>query len=110
MELKDVLTISISALIVLVVAHLAVFFVVRTMYPPPPSQAPVPVPVTVVPEQQPVFIQPPVVKEQEQHVVIPTYETPVPVEAPREEERKGPPAPEATSIRGNSRVDASKPQ
>lgn len=108
MELKDVLTISVSALIVLVVAHLAVFFVVRTMYPPHPT--PVSTPVVPTPEQQPVFIQPPVVKEQEQHVVIPTYETPVPVEAPREEERKGPPAPEATSIRGNSRVDASKPQ
>lgn len=107
MELKDVLTISISALIVLVVAHLAVFFVVRTMYPPNTSPTPVPAPVV---EQQPVFIQPPVTKEQEQHVVIPTYETPVPVEAPREEERKGPPAPESTSIRGNPGVATSQPQ
>lgn len=107
MELKDVLTISISALIVLVVAHLAVFFVVRTMYPPVPSTTPVPLPVV---EQQPVFIQPPVVKEQEQHVVIPTYETPVPVEAPREEERKGPPAPESTSIRGDTRVAVTQSQ
>lgn len=107
MELKDVLTISISALIVLVVAHLAVFFVVRTMYPPVPSTTPVPLPVV---EQQPVFIQPSIVKEQEQHVVIPTYETPVPVEAPREEERKGPPAPESTSIRGDTRVAVTQPQ
>lgn len=107
MELKDVLTISISALIVLVVAHLAVFFVVRTMYPPIASPTPVPVPVV---EQKPVFIQPPVVKEQEQHVVLPTYETSVPVEAPREEERKGPPAPESTSIRGDSRMAVTQPQ
>lgn len=114
MELKDVLTISISALIVLVVAHLAVFFVVRTMYPPHPTPVSTPAPIIPtsipIPEQQQVFIQPPVVKEQEQHVVIPTYETSVPVEAPREEERKGPPAPESTSIRGNSRVDNAKPQ
>lgn len=101
MELKDILTIAVASIIVLVIAHLAVFWVVRTMYPP--SQ------VQVQPQPQPqpqpqVFTQP--VVEQQQHVVIPTYEAPIPVEAPRKEEpARGPPPPEATSIHGASGLD-----
>ncbi len=106
MELKDVLTISISAILVLVIAHLAVFFVVKTMYPPNQVPAPVPVPVT-----QPVIYTQPVVEEQ-QNVVIPTYEAPISMETSSEKgpTRQGPPPAESTSIRGDSRVDTSNPQ
>lgn len=109
MELKDVLTISLSAIIVLVVAHLAVFFVVKTMYPPAPP-APTPVPISV-PVTQPVIYTQPAVEEQH-HVVLPTYEAPVSVETPSEKgpTRQGPPPAESTSIRGDSRVDTSIPQ
>lgn len=101
MELKDILTIAIASIIVLVVAHLAVFWVVRTMYPPVPQPQP----------QPQVFTQPAVVQQPDvQHVSIPTYEAPLPTEAPRKEEQpRGPPPPEATSIHGNSGVDSSNP-
>ena len=98
MELKDILTIAVASIIVLVVAHLAVFWVVRTMYPPSQVQV-----------QPQVFTQP--VVEQQQNVVIPTYEAPIPVEAPRKEEpARGPPPPEATSIHGASGLDSSNAQ
>lgn len=92
----EVLTTALSVLIVLVVAHFVIFWVVRTMYPP-----------------HPVFTQPAVIQQPEpqQNVVIPTYEAPVPVEAPRQEEQpRGPPPPEATSIHGNSGVDTANAQ
>lgn len=92
MELKDILVVALSTLIVLMIAHVAVFWIVRTLYPP---VAPV----------APTFTQPVVIQEPQQNVTIPTYETPIPVEAPREEEpRRGPPPPEATSIHGKSGV------
>ena len=94
MELQEILSVALGTLIVIVIAHFAVFWVVRTLYPP----------VVYMPQQQQaVFTPPPVIQQQEpiQNVTIPTYETPLPVEAPREEgERKGPPPPEDTSIRG----------
>ena len=97
MELKDILTVALASVIVLVVAHLAVFYVVKTLYPPAPVVAPVFLP-------PPPAYTPPV--EQIQHVSIPTYAAPIPVEAPRKEEpRAGPPPPEATSIHGTSGVD-----
>ena len=99
MELKDILTVAIASVIVLVVAHLAVFYVVKTLYPPAPVVAAAP----VYMPPPPVFT-PPV--EQMQSVNVPTYISPVPAEAPRKEEpRAGPPPPEATSIHGNSGVD-----
>ena len=100
MELKDILVVAFATLIVLVISHLAVFWVIRTLYPPP------------VVQQPPVFTQPPVQQpEPQQHVSIPTYEAPISVEAPREEEpRKGPPPPESTSIHGSSRVDSANAQ
>ena len=105
MELKDVLTISISAILVLVIAHLAVFFVVKTMYPPKPVEYIPPAPTPVVTYTQPVI-------EQQQNVVIPTYEAPLSMEAPSEKgpTRQGPPPAESTSIRGDSRVDTAIPQ
>ncbi len=100
MELQEILSVSIGTLVVIVIAHFAVFWVVRTLYPPPVmmvQQAPLPV--------QQVFTPAPVIAQQD--VTIPTYAPPVPVEAPREEgERKGPPPPEDTSIRGKPGMDS----
>lgn len=101
MEITDVLTITVSTLITVVLAHLAVYWVVKTLYPP---VAPPPVPLPPVPVTAPPAYVPPPVEEQAQHVELPTYEARVPAEAPREE-RKGPPPPEPTSIRGPSGVD-----
>ena len=98
MELTDVLVTVISTLIAIVLAHLAVFWVVKTLYPPlPPSPV-------IVQEVAPVYVPAPVIEQPVQHVELPTYETPKPV-APPSEERKGPPPPEPTSIRGNAGVD-----
>ncbi len=105
MELQEVLTLAIGTLIVVVLSHFAVYWAVKTMYPPPPKviQVPVPMPVAAPPAapQQQTYTPPAVT---EQHVELPTYAPPVPVEAPREE-RKGPPPAESTSIRGKSGVD-----
>ena len=95
MELQEILSVAIGTLLVVVISHFAVFWVVRTLYPPAP--------VATVAAPVPVFTPPPVLEQQ--NVVIPTYEAPIPVEAPREE-RKGPPAAESTSIRRESGVDA----
>ena len=103
MELQEILSVAIGTLIVVVISHFAVFWVVRTLYPPqnvyvnPPPLAPLP--------PQEVVFTPPVKVD---HVVLPTYETPVSAQAPPEE-RKGPPPPEDTSIRGNSGMGGAKP-
>lgn len=102
MELMDILTIAFASIIVLVIVHIAVFWVVRTLYPPTHAVVHVPIPV------QPTFTQPAVIhQEPQQDVILPTYEAPLPIEAARKEEpeRKGPPPPESTSIHGNTRVD-----
>jgi len=101
MELKDILVVALASLLVLVITHIAVFWVVRSLYPP------------VVVPVQPVFTPAAVpYQEPQQNVTLPTYEAPVPTQAPREEgpERTGPPPPEATSIHGNARVDPAHPQ
>jgi len=97
MELKDILTVAIAALAILVVAHIAVFGVVRTLYPTTPI--PVSVPVLSPPPPPPAtFIEPPSI-EQRQDVTVPTYETPVlPKPIRKEELRAGPPPAEATAI------------
>jgi hypothetical protein len=100
MELQDVLTMAIATLVVVVLSHFAVYWVVKTLYPPPPKVIHVPVPMAIPPPQQ--AYSPPAVLEQ--HVELPTYATPVSVEAPSEE-RKGPPPPEDTSIRRKPGVD-----
>ena len=74
------LVMAMSSLIMLIVIHVSVFAVVRWMYPPTPVQQvrfaePPPPP-------PPLFTQPPQMK---QEVNVPTYETPVSMEAPREE-------------------------
>ena len=95
MDLQEILSVALGTLIVVVIAHIAVFWVVRTLYPPI--------------QVQPVFTPPPILvqPEPEQHVSVPTFTPPLPVEAPRQEgERKGPPPAESTSIRGESGVDS----
>lgn len=82
MELKDILVVSLATLIVLVVTHFAVFWVVRTLYPPAPSPIPAPAPVSV---PKPIFAEPTVSVTEQQNVNIPTYEAPVSMEAPRQE-------------------------
>ncbi len=108
MELKDILTISISSLIILVVAHIAVFWVVRTLYPSAPAPPPAPAPVYVPPVQAPpppaTFIETPSIEQQ--NVTVPTYETPVfPKPISKEELRGGPPPAEATAVQRDTRVD-----
>ena len=99
MDLQEILSIALGTLIVVVIAHIAVFWVVRTLYPPTQAQA--------VFTPPPIQLQP----EAEQHVSVPTYAPPVPVEAPLQEgERKGPPPAESTSIRGESGVDTTNPR
>ncbi len=104
MDLQEVLTVSVSALVTVVLAHLAVFWVVRTLYPPPPKVIQVPVPMPMAPAPPAQTYTPPAVIEQQQNVQLPTYAPSAPVEAPREE-RKGPPPPEDTSIRRKPGVD-----
>lgn len=106
MELTDVLTVAVSTLLVVVLSHLAVYWVVKTLYPPQPQPAVLRETVYTPPAQ---VIQPPPVDEPVQHVDLPTYEAPNPVASPPEE-RKGPPPAEATSIRGKPGVDAAESQ
>ena len=105
MELQEVLTMAIGTLVVVVLSHFAVYWAVKTMYPPAPKVIQVPVPMAMPPAAPAPPVQqaymPPAVEEQ--HVQLPTYASSVPVEAPREE-RKGPPPAESTSIRGGSGV------
>ena len=109
MNVTDIVTTAVATLIVLVMAHLAVYWVVKTLYPP--------VPAAVEPEPMAprvTFAEPPKevpVQEDVQRVVLPTYEAPAPAEAPRESgDRRGPPPAESTSIRGDSRVAPSDAQ
>lgn len=80
MDLTEILTVALATLIVLVVCHFAVFWVVRTLYPPSPVPISIPVPAPApvleqvrpapVPEQT--FAHPS--SEQQSHVTLPTYE------------------------------------
>lgn len=110
MDVQSIVSIAIASLLVFVIAHFAVFWVVKTMYPPQP-QTEEPEPKSVVtfsPEPPQVFTPP---TQDIQHVTVPTYEAPAPAEAPNKEgERRGPPPPESTSIRGESRVAAPNSQ
>jgi hypothetical protein len=86
MDFSNILSLAISSLIMLVIIHLTVFYVIRTMYPPtrkvtfapaPTPQAPPPPPVV------PVFTEP--TNTEKQNAVIPTYEANVPLDPPRQE-------------------------
>ena len=89
----SVLSVGLATLVLLVLTHLAVFWVVRTLYPPPPQVVYVPAPAPVekvntvtlpvtslLATELPTFTQPAV-----QEVNVPTYEASVPLEAPRQE-------------------------
>lgn len=74
-SLSSVLSVVIASFVVLVVAHLSAFFVIRKMYPPtkvvewvepPPQQQPQ--------QKEQSFVHPSMM---EQHVDLPTYEVPV---------------------------------
>ncbi len=109
MDFQTILSVAVASLLVFVIAHFAVFWVVKTMYPPQPQAQAQPT-VTFSPDPPQVFTPPPV---DIQHVTVPTYEAPVPPETPNKEgesERRGPPPPESTSIRGESGVATSNPQ
>ena len=76
----DILGTALSVLIILIVTHIAVFWVVRTLYPPVSvSSSPEPVVMQT-------FTQPPSQQQEPiHHVTIPTYEAPVSLEAPSQE-------------------------
>ncbi len=109
MDVQTIVSIAIASLVVFVVAHFAVFWVVKTMYPPSQEPQSEPKPVVTFSSEPPQVFTPPV--QDIQHVTVPTYEAPVPAETPdKEGERRGPPPPESTSIRGESRVAPSDAQ
>jgi hypothetical protein len=87
------LTVGLSTLVLLILTHIAVFWVVRTLYPPPPQvvyvPAPVPpmethtvnVPITsLLKTELPAFTE-----TVSQEVNVPTFEAPVSLEAPSQE-------------------------
>ena len=87
MKSYDVLVAAMSSLIMLIVIHVSVYGVVRWMYPPMPIQQQVRFAEPIAqaqapPPPHPPFTQPPQMK---QEVNVPTYETPISMEAPREE-------------------------
>ena len=105
MGLSDILAIALASLVTLVAAHIAVFWVVRSLYPP---QVAVPMPVAplVVPQT---LTQAPLIEQQ--NVTLPTYETAVPVApAVQEEPRRGPPPAVSTSIKREPGVDSTNAQ
>jgi hypothetical protein len=88
MEFSNILSLALSALILLVIIHLTVFYVIRTMYPPTrkvtfaPAPAPAPQ-APSAPAEVPVFTEAPNIEKQ--NAVIPTYEANVPLDAARQE-------------------------
>lgn len=89
MDFGNILSTALATLIMLVVIHIAVFWMIRTLYPPTVRQvAPAPVVVNppqvmFVPEKTETFMQPPVL-EQSQVINVPTYEAPIQLEAANE--------------------------
>jgi hypothetical protein len=75
MDVWSILSVGTSTLIMIVLIHIAVFYVVKTMYPPAPVAAPAPVPVAApVPTVR--FEEPPVAPE----VPLVTTKLPPPVD------------------------------
>jgi hypothetical protein len=115
MNATEIVATAVSTLVVLVLAHVAVYWVVKTLYPPTPVVAvrepePIPAPASA-PASTPTvtFAEPPPTVQQD--VTLPTYETTVPAEAPREGgERRGPPPAERTSIRRDPGVASANAQ
>lgn len=101
MDLKDILSVAIASLIVIVVSHIGAFWVIRTLYPPVIQQQPIILP---TPPPPPVVLtEPPSIEQQ--NVTLPTYETPVfPKPISKEELRSGLPPGEATAIQRETGV------
>jgi hypothetical protein len=75
MDVWNILSVGASTLVMVALIHIAVFYVVKTMYPPAPVAAPVPVPVAApVPTVR--FEEPPVAPE----VPLVTTKLPPPVD------------------------------
>jgi hypothetical protein len=86
MDLQNILSIAFATLLILVAAHFCVYYVIRTLYPPAVPMVPAPTPAPVpAPVSKTNFEPPREVQVQEQHVNIPTYETPVSLDPPRQE-------------------------
>ena len=81
MTLSDILSVGLSTIIMLIITHIAVFYVVRTLYPPVVRVAAAATPIQVSP---PVVLSQPSVTEQ-QTVNVPTYEIPLPNKVSSEE-------------------------
>lgn len=80
MDVWELLSVALTSLILLVVIHITVFFVVRTMYPPAPRVTFAPPPAAPKPQ---VFTEP--TKTEQQSVNVPTYEATVPTQPPSQE-------------------------
>lgn len=81
MTLSDILSVGLSTIIMLVITHIAVFYVIRTLYPPAVRATSVASPIQV---SQPVVLSQATVTEQ-QTVNVPTYEIPLPNKVSGEE-------------------------
>jgi hypothetical protein len=112
MNLQEILSIAFATLLILVVAHFCVYYVVRTLYPPAPAPAPSPAPFLVAAQPPPIpktNFEPP--RQVEQHVDIPTYETPVSLEAPRQEGSTNlENLLQDSTVQRDTRVDSTQPQ
>ena len=114
MNATEIVATAVATLVVLVLAHVAVYWVVKTLYPPQPAvlavREPEPMPALApAPAPTVTFAEPPPTVQQD--VTLPTYETAVPAEAPREGgERRGPPPAERTSIRRDPGVASANAQ
>ena len=74
MELYSILSIAVTSLIMIVLSHVAVFWVVRSLYPPSPATVPI-----YIPAPAPVLTQAPI--ETQQNVNVATYQAPLQLEA-----------------------------
>jgi hypothetical protein len=86
MDFGNILSTALATLIMLVVIHIAVFWMIRTLYPPTvrqPEPVSPPPQVRFAPEKTETFMQPPVL-EQSQVINVPTYEAPIHLEAANE--------------------------
>jgi hypothetical protein len=99
----ELFSIALATLIIVVLSHIAVYWVVRTLYPPIPIPVPVPSP-SPAPIPQPIFTSPP--QEEQQDVILPTYETAISSPPPREEGKANPIADiRGDPIQRNTRMD-----
>lgn len=111
MNLQEILSIAFATLLILVVAHFCVYYVVRTLYPPAPAPSPAPILVAAQPAPIPKTNFEPPRQVEQQHVNIPTYETPVSLEAPRQEGSTNlENLLQDSTVQRDTRVDSTQPQ